>query len=384
MGIIRLLLALAVVIGHCDSEPLFRHSFMQMTGGRGSVQLFYIISGFYMSLVLNRKYNWKGSHGAFYLNRTLRLFPTYFAVLALTCVGGWLAFRWFGNRFPPQAFWMSHRQHMAPAAVALLVLPQITPLGQDAVMFLSLGGDGHPHLAMNFRTAAPGWKFLVVPQAWTLGVELLFYLVAPFIVRRRTAFIGSLAGIMLVIRILARHRLGLTVDPWTYRFFPFELPLFLMGALAYRIYSRISASGLDRPEIAAVAWAIILLVILLFPELPEHPSIAGLHWSYFVFAGVMPWIFSLTRNWPWERWIGEISYPLYLCHMVVIFFVQAAGVRHHFGLICCGASIGLAVVIHLAIESPIENLRAAIANPRKSESPALQPASDRLVITQQT
>ena len=28
----------------------------------------------------------------------------------------------------------------------------------------------------------PLYKFLIIPQAWTVGVELLFYLVAPFIV----------------------------------------------------------------------------------------------------------------------------------------------------------------------------------------------------------
>jgi peptidoglycan/LPS O-acetylase OafA/YrhL len=365
MGIIRLLLALAVVIAHCsDSDPKFHPGVLHMTAGIGSVQLFYIISGFYMSLVLSRKYIWKGSNRAFYVNRVLRLLPTYLAVVALTCLGGWLAFRWFGVRFPPLDFWRSHCQLVAFTALGFLLLIQITPLGQDAAMFLSLGEEGHLHFAKSFRTATPAWKFLVVPQAWTLGVELLFYLVAPFIVRRSAAFVASLAGVMLVIRIWARHRLGLDFDPWTYRFFPFELPLFLMGALAYKVYDRISARGLDQPKIAAFAWTIILLMILLFQKLPAHPSIGGLHWSYFAFAGAMPWIFGLTRNWSWERWLGEISYPLYLCHMLVIFFFQAAGVTSYFGLICCCASIGLAVVIHLLIESPLEKLRGAIGKPR--------------------
>lgn len=384
MGIIRLLLALAVVITHCQSRDS-HYTALRMTSGQQSVQLFYIISGFYMALVLNRKYNWKGSNRAFLLNRVLRLFPTYFVVVALTCAGSGISFWWFGNRFPPLQVWQTYRPFMSAGAAGYLRLIQITPLGQDSAMFLSVATGGHLHFAKRVAATGPGWSFMVVPQAWTLGVELLFYMVAPLIVRRRAAFIATVAGIMLAVRVWAWHWLGLNFDPWTYRFFPFELPLFLTGALAFKLYDAMG-SRLDRPAIASGLWVLILLLIMLFQALPERPSIGGLHWSYLVFAGAMPWIFRLTRGWAWERWIGELSYPLYLCHMAVRFFLQAAGVANHFTLICCVASIALAIAIHLAVESPLEKFRNAIGKPKKPENRVAiaQPPPAGIMVAQQT
>ena len=74
MGVIRILLAISVVIAH--STPLFGLSFV---GGRYAVQCFYMVSGFYMALVLNEKYLGPGSYRVFISARLLRLFPVYLA-----------------------------------------------------------------------------------------------------------------------------------------------------------------------------------------------------------------------------------------------------------------------------------------------------------------
>jgi peptidoglycan/LPS O-acetylase OafA/YrhL len=84
MGIIRVLLAIAVVVGHASSVVPNRAP--KMTGGTASVEMFYMISGFYMAMVLNRKYRGPGSTWVFYMNRLLRLYPTYLAVLLLTLI----------------------------------------------------------------------------------------------------------------------------------------------------------------------------------------------------------------------------------------------------------------------------------------------------------
>ena len=76
MGSIRTILALAVVFGHAGAY-LF-------TGGMLAVQLFYIVSGYLMSLViLSSSYS---SIKLFYLNRFLRLFPIYWFVALITLV----------------------------------------------------------------------------------------------------------------------------------------------------------------------------------------------------------------------------------------------------------------------------------------------------------
>ena len=55
MGTIRLLLALFVVVTH--TESFFGFNF---TGGQVAVEIFFIISGFYMTMILNEKYVGEG------------------------------------------------------------------------------------------------------------------------------------------------------------------------------------------------------------------------------------------------------------------------------------------------------------------------------------
>ena len=73
MGILRLFLALCVAFGHFGMPLGFPTSDI-------AVQSFFVISGFYMALVLNEKYG-PGSYWLFISNRLLRLWPTYLVIL---------------------------------------------------------------------------------------------------------------------------------------------------------------------------------------------------------------------------------------------------------------------------------------------------------------
>ncbi len=74
MGILRILLAISVVLAH--SSSIFGFS---LVGGQIAVQAFYIISGFYMALILNEKYiGANNSYKLFISNRFLRLYQIDF------------------------------------------------------------------------------------------------------------------------------------------------------------------------------------------------------------------------------------------------------------------------------------------------------------------
>ena len=66
LGFFRVILAIAVVLTH--SQSLLGYTLL---GGELAVEAFYIISGFYMSMILNEKYS---SNYLFYTNRALRLY----------------------------------------------------------------------------------------------------------------------------------------------------------------------------------------------------------------------------------------------------------------------------------------------------------------------
>ena len=77
MGWMRFLLAAAVVFHHSTTPGN-----MPLVDGHQAVRLFYIISGFYMALILGQKYplNRQGLW-IFYTNRAARVFPVYWVVL---------------------------------------------------------------------------------------------------------------------------------------------------------------------------------------------------------------------------------------------------------------------------------------------------------------
>jgi peptidoglycan/LPS O-acetylase OafA/YrhL len=84
MGLIRVLLALAVVDFHAvrfASAPHFLN--LPWVNGGVAVQSFFVISGFYMALILSGKYAGRGVF-VFYRARFLRLYPAYWIVAVAT------------------------------------------------------------------------------------------------------------------------------------------------------------------------------------------------------------------------------------------------------------------------------------------------------------
>ena len=77
MGTYRLILALCVVVGH--ASPL---GIPTLDSGL-AVKTFFMISGFYMALILSEKYpRTPEGRRLFYTNRLLRIYPMYFVTLA--------------------------------------------------------------------------------------------------------------------------------------------------------------------------------------------------------------------------------------------------------------------------------------------------------------
>ena len=106
------------------------------------------------------------------------------------------------------------------------------------------------------------WTFLLDPPAWTLGVELTFYLIAPFILRGR-----ALKYLLAIIVVSFLIKAGLSVaklnyDPWTYRFFPAELGFFILGSVAYKISDRLDRVTRSIPAHSWIATGIIVAIIL--------------------------------------------------------------------------------------------------------------------------
>lgn len=324
MGLLRLLLAIAVVAAHAG--PPGGWSWLRMTDGPASVQCFYVISGFYMALILNEKYTGPGSYGAFAKSRLLRLLPMFFATLVATLVTAFVLRHWVGYEILPLATWRAHGAQLRWGEWLVLALPNLTIVGQDLLLFFAVDPAAHDlYFTTNMHAEPlPAWRFLWVPQAWTIGLELMFYSLAPLLVRRRLPIVLLLAAGSIVLRMwLMRHyRIG--NDPWTYRFFPTELALFLAGAAAWHVYRLAGARGWLRPWLCRLATATVLGLAIGHQLMPLRWQIApyGLPPLAAVVAALLPWVFQATQHSRFDRALGELSYPVYLVHYL---WVMVAG-----------------------------------------------------------
>src|SRR5580698_4577101 len=87
MGTIRLVLALLVAFGHL-SQPDPTTRWWTSSAAIFAVKAFFVLSGFYMALVLDTGYRSRPVSD-FYLSRALRLLPAYWFVSAVTWLVVW-------------------------------------------------------------------------------------------------------------------------------------------------------------------------------------------------------------------------------------------------------------------------------------------------------
>lgn len=376
MGIIRTLMALAVLFTH--SGPLFGLDALRLTGGKIAVQTFYIISGFYMALVLHTKYDFRNSYFTFISNRYLRLLPAYMTVVVLTCSISSIFYLFKHVFIYPFDFWINIF-NLSPFTFIFTVLSNIFFIGQDWMMFLCLNNTGDYSFSINFRDCAlPAYYALLLPQAWTLGIEFTFYLLAPFIVRLKLLYIILIALCSLGLRCFLNLHYGLSYDPWNYRFFPCELSLFIFGVLSYKFYSWLTSRNdkyLNR-EHCFYMWVAVVMLIVFYQYLPSSKILSApfqlfvIEPFYLLIAALLPFVFYISKDIKYDRILGELSYPIYISHFLVVNSLKELGipvVTKHLGLLSIILAISLSVLLCIFIEIPIDNVRQSFLSKRKTK-----------------
>jgi peptidoglycan/LPS O-acetylase OafA/YrhL len=362
MGTFRLMLAATVMLGHF--VPFYPHHLPYLMTADASVPAFYIVSGFLITLVLREKY--RDRSGLFYSNRALRIFPLYWAALILFVVVNWAV---VGGppleRMPTyhytSALWWAEQygREVGLFGAVMLVFSNVFIFGQDLMLFIGKW----PYLT------APDYFyhfFMFVGPAWTIGVELWFYAVAPFLVRGRAIWVIAVLVLSLAARIFAilSGRTEFIID---YSFPPFELAFFMAGSLAYRAYARLRISRARWITYYGVASCVsILLLTVFYLKLPLARPLYLVAVSFF-----LPGIVLIGRRNPLDGWCGELSYPIYLLHPIFTIFIVPGATRLS-ELVAVGGTLAMSFGLILLIERPIEKLRRRRAS---IQAPAGYPAA---------
>ena len=372
MGFLRLLLAAAVVAEH--STPICGASF---TGGHLAVRLFFIISGFYMALILTTKYtaDHPNRYWLFISNRFLRIYPCYYVILFLSLVFYAAASLYLHHPADRLVLWQTAWRHGQIWGLFFVSLCQFTVIGMDAVcvFFYNLAQGFHlpdpdtaaasvawlPTAGADPSGIVPAWRFLFVPQTWTISIELLFYLVVPWLISWRTRNLVILAGVSLVsYSANCLFVYPALADLLGYFFFPFHLFLFILGMLACR-HSAAFLARVSRPFK-------ITMVAALFGGLAFSQFLPAATRSFICIVLValsLPILFDWTKYSRFQKWVGDLSYPVYICHILVkwgllaLMGVSKSRVTSPPGWLMLLGAIALAALLLWLVDYPIDRWR---------------------------
>jgi peptidoglycan/LPS O-acetylase OafA/YrhL len=148
---------------------------------------------------------------------------------------------------------------------------------------------------------------------------------------------------------------GFTYDPWLYRFFPTELVFFLFGNLSYKMYTKFKNIDLA-PVLGKLGLIVILLLTFTYQFVP-YTVVMFLYFLLFFLA--IPFVFQLSKSWKYDRWIGELSYPIYISHMMIIVIVTQLPIPKYggYGFVVLVGTLILAVLLNKFVAEKIEKVR---------------------------
>ncbi|WP_206239496.1 acyltransferase family protein [Novosphingobium terrae] len=327
----------AVAVG---SVIVFHAFARQHFGGFVGVDIFFVISGYLISGILLRELDeGRFSFLRFYARRVRRIYPALVVMMAAVLGFGWLEL--FDADF--------HRLALHVAASAGFIV--------NLVLYREAG---------YFDTASDAKPLL---HLWSLGVEEQFYIVWPVLLliahrigKRlgRGVVWGVLAALMLAsfthAVLLMRHDISAAFYWPTAR--GWEL---LAGAALALAHAR-GAALQPRPAIAAAlgaagAAAIAASLIFVTAEKPfpgwnAVPAVAGA--VLLLAAGPGGWVNRWLLGLAPMRWVGAISYPLYLWHWPLLAYAAIAGFDSVTArAIAMGAAVLLAWLTMRLVEEPL-------------------------------
>lgn len=301
-----------------------------------AVMFFYVISGFLITFTLRLNYerDFAGT-AAFYRNRFIRIYSLYWplVILSFLMIGG----TW--SRFVAAGIWDK--------------FTGVFLFGMDWRVAFA----GYP--ATHYDAAIGG-----LHQAWTLGAEMTFYLLAPLLMSSWKIGATLLAA-SLALRAYFVVKLGTDLhDVWTYHFIGTTFCFFMLGHLVGLLGQRLA-----RPLIG------ILLLFCSFGFMAFGGSYGSydtlrLWGSVLLFTLCLPGLFEATKNIRWMNHIGDLSYPLYLVHTSILILFGPFIIEHVLPLktldartsayvsvaVYLAVAIAASFIVHNAIERPVARL----------------------------
>ncbi len=295
-------MAISVLSSHSQEFRLF------FFGPGQSVLSFFVISGFYMALILDGKYKSKIS---FYISRALRIFPIYWLALFLTVFLGLVKIPLhIGGDENSIIHYLTFSKHLTKND---FISETINYIARNLTLIVT-----KDYFGVRDNIAA---GYLVLYQGWSLQIELLFYLLSPFILLfKKNVLAFTILYATLFYGLLLPFS-NFSVNNLTFKFASYLL-YFLLGICSYKYIFKM-IEDVKPTKLYIVLFAAIIFYISFYQLLPlpiqilRYPLYINIFY-YIYFALSIPFIFSLTKNNRFDRFLGDLSYPVYITHLIFV------------------------------------------------------------------
>ena len=341
MGILRLFLAASVVLWHAYNEG-YSINWLPFNSV-ACVILFFVISGFYMTLVLNEKYS-SQQLVLFWQNRFLRLWPSFIFATFLMAIFVY-----------PDLILKTYNETS--------ILSFLTIIFSNFTMFAyelkDIGGltENGDITTFNLSKVPLNGYFYLSP-GWSLGLELWFYLMAPFVVR---SFVKTVIFFFIGIAFLVSVKISGVGELWAYRSFPPVLSFFMLGSLSYYFGKIIEKYTLRKIYyFFGYYFALpLILFLLISPNLLDIflPSQHKAKFFMLIFFLFLPAWFITTKTSKFDNIVGNTSYPLYVIHPFIIFITTDYNYLTFYPILVFFISLISSFVMIYFIENPIDKWR---------------------------
>lgn len=351
-----------ILVLFCHTTPAIFH------GGNFGVDLFFVLSGFLITSILlqEQKNNGSINLGKFYLRRALRLLPALFLVVFSVVI---------------------YTIIMQPFSKVIMAFSDAWRI----VLYV-----------FNWQLAID-WNHIVerhqemFTHLWSLSVEEQFYLIWPCIMigllrmSRPLVFFIFLAGI--IIPAIERSILWQEGPSlWIYFRTDLRFDNLLYGALAaWIIHWGFVPNGWSR---IILSWCgpvslVALIILARFDLLTNGYAYKGVFSLVALLSAVLissatlcplpflRWILELKPL----RWIGKISYGLYLWHVPMAFIavnISNAALRN---FVMVGGTFAVSTVSYYVLERPFLRLKNRIGHPHKASAPTHERGTEIFVPT---